>query len=116
MAKLIPYVLLGVFAAVVVLTILFWGGRYGGRFVGRWSRSWRERSYRHVRWSAYCQPEVATYPTHFVVGAHRVANDGRVLNDVQITKVPLDDDLEREVALQAAWLRAKKYNDDKVGM
>lgn len=112
MAKLIPYVLLGVFAAVVVLTILFWGGQHGGRFVGRWNRKRRARRDREVPWTPYCRPTAG----HYIIGVERRTEDGRVLADVHMRDVELGDDLEREAAMFGARLRAQEYNEARVGM
>ena len=117
MAKLIPYVLLGAFAAVVVLTILFWGGQHGGRFVGRWNRKRRARRDREVPWTPYCRPDRPHgKPVVWQIGVQRRTEDGRVLADVHMRDVELGDDLEREAAMFGARLRAREYNEAKVGM
>lgn len=74
----------------------------------------RARRDRKVPWASYCTP----VGDQLKVGVHRCTEDGRVLNDVHMRTVPtgLDGELELLVALEEAELRARQYNESKVGM
>jgi hypothetical protein len=72
----------------------------------------RRQRDRDVQWTHYCTPK----DTEFQIGVERVTEDGRVLSNVEMYRIPFDADLDRHVAIQEARMRAGQYNDERVGM
>lgn len=80
-------------------------------------RRGRQKREREVPWTHYCRIQRPPgKPVVFEIGVERVTDDGRVLNRTEIRTVPIDDELERLVAENEAELRAKAWNDSKVGI
>jgi len=79
-------------------------------------RARKTRRDRNVEWAPYCRPENEDTPEYFRVGVERRTEDGRVLNDVYMRTVEIDDDLHRMAAQEDAKFRAEVYNRDRVGM
>lgn len=107
-------VLLIVLVACIVLGLLI----YGAQETVKWARVRRKRKAdREVPWTYYCRPERPHgRPVVYRIGVERRTEDNRVLSDVHIRDVPIGDELERQVVEEEAKLRARSYNDSKVGM
>jgi hypothetical protein len=65
-----------------------------------------------VPWAAYSEP----VRDNLEIGVQRRTEDGRVLAQVHMHTVPAWIELEVLVAMNDAEMRARAYNDSKVGM
>lgn len=110
--------LLGIVLIVAVVLSVTFLAIYLGRVTARaYVRRRNRRADRTVPWTHYSRVvRPPGGPVAYSVGVERRTEDDRVLSDVHIRDVPIGDELERQVAEEEAKLRAKSYNDSKVGM
>jgi hypothetical protein len=75
----------------------------------------REEERRATPWSHYSRPDL-TSVDQWEVGIERVADDGAVLNRVELTRLSADDMEGRLNAEGRAITRALDYNEARAGM